>query len=273
MGIARNYTVRMILAVDSLRLASIAAGMGYGAAIVGGPQARWAAWALLAGWLAHALVLVADMGIGSDGGVRFGFAPVLSLAIWLVVAVHEVESRFVPLPAIRRVLASIALATLLLVLFFPGELPTVPHSPWAPLHWVLGVSAYGLFGAAALHAALLDRADRRMRTQQGSGLVMGMPLLKLERLTFWFVDAGFVVLTGSIAFGIWSTANWRWDHKTVFAVLGWLTFAALIIGRRTRGWRGRQAVRWVYGGVALLMLSYIGSRFVFEVLLHRAAVA
>jgi ABC-type uncharacterized transport system permease subunit len=29
----------------------------------------------------------------------------------------------------------------------------------------------------------------------------------------------------------------------------------------------------VYGGVALLMLSYIGSRFVFEVLLHRAAVA
>jgi ABC-type uncharacterized transport system permease subunit len=59
----------------------------------------------------------------------------------------------------------------------------------------------------------------------------------------------------------------------VFAVLGWLTFAALIIGRRTRGWRGRQAVRWVYGGVALLMLSYIGSRFVFEVLLHRAVVA
>ena len=33
-----------------------------------------------------------------------------------------------------------------------------------------------------------------------------------------------------------------------------------IIGRRTRGWRGRQATRWVYAGAALMLLAYVGSR-------------
>ncbi len=264
----------MILAVDSLRIASLIAGVGYAAAIVGGAQARWATWALLAAWLAHAVLLAADMGIGfgATPGVRFGFAPILSLTMWLVIAVHEVESRFVPLPTIRRLLAAIALGTLLLVVAFPGETPVVLHSPWAPLHWILGVVSYALFAVAVLHAALLDRADRRMRARSGTGMVLGMPLLKLERLTFRFVDAGFVVLTAAIAFGVWSSVSWRWDHKTVFAVLGWLTFAALIIGRHTRGWRGRQAIRWLYGGVVLLLLSYVGSRFVFEVLLRRSSV-
>ena len=35
------------------------------------------------------------------------------------------------------------------------------------------------------------------------------------------------------------------------------------------GWRGRLAARWLYVGAALLLLAYVGSRFVLEVLLHR----
>ena len=35
------------------------------------------------------------------------------------------------------------------------------------------------------------------------------------------------------------------------------------------GWRGRYATRWVYAGAALLLLGYVGSRFVLEVVLHR----
>ena len=43
-----------------------------------------------------------------------------------------------------------------------------------------------------------------------------------------------------------------------------------MIGRHLSGWRGRYATRWLYVGAALLLLAYAGSRFVFEVLLHRA---
>ena len=86
----------------------------------------------------------------------------------------------------------------------------------------------------------------------GAALALGMPLLKLERLTFRFVEAGFAVLTVALLFGLVSP-NWQWrDHKTVLSLLGWATFAALIGGRLWRGWRGRQATRWLYAGTLLL---------------------
>jgi ABC-type uncharacterized transport system permease subunit len=55
-------------------------------------------------------------------------------------------------------------------------------------------------------------------------------------------------------------------------VLGWLVFAGLLSGRRAFGWRGPAATRWVYAGAAMLLLAYVGSRFVLEVLLQRAPV-
>jgi len=97
-----------------------------------------------------------------------------------------------------------------------------------------------------------------------------MPLMLLERLTFRFVEAGFCVLTATLLLGILTTVQWRWsDHKAVFSLLAWGVFAALLVGRRVRGWRGRQATRWLYAGALLLLLAYVGSRFVLEVLLGR----
>ena len=61
----------------------------------------------------------------------------------------------------------------------------------------------------------------------------------------------------------------RFDHKTLFAILAWLVFLMLIWVRRYRGWRGSLAVRTLYTGALLLLLSYAGSRFVTEVFLHR----
>ncbi len=142
---------------------------------------------------------------------------------------------------------------------------------WAPLHWLLGIASYGLFGVAVLHALLLNRAERQMRhTARPPASPQGLPLLRLERLTFRFVAAGFVALTAAIALGAWFTSPWRWDHKVVFSILGWLVFAGLLAGRRAFGWRGPQATRGVYAGAALLLLAYVGSRFVLEVLLQRA---
>ncbi len=225
--------------------------------------------ALLAGWGAHALAILIDIsGIGSGEVVpRFGFAPALSATLWLVLTVYEIESRFVPLPAARRTLALLGIAVVGLAWLYPGELRPQLASRWVPLHWVLGIASYGLFGAAVLHAVMLNRAERQMR--QKTTPVGGMPLLRLERLTFSFVSAGFVVLTAALLLGAWFADPWRWDHKTVFSMLGWVVFASLLAGRRAFGWRGPAATRWVYAGAALLLLAYVGSRFVLEVLLHR----
>ena len=64
----------------------------------------------------------------------------------------------------------------------------------------------------------------------------------------------------------------RLDHKTVFAILSWLMFGALLTARKVSGWRGRAALRWVLASFVALLLAYVGSRFVFQVLLHRPVV-
>lgn len=247
-----------------------AALLAYGlAAWPGGERLRIAAPALAIGWLLHALALVFDIA-GSGAGARLGFAPVLSLTVWLVLLVYGIESRMLPLPAVRRALALAGCAAVVLAWLFPGDVRLASSSPWSPVHWVLGVVSYGLFGVAVLHAWLLDAAERRMRNRaSGEGTVLGLPLLRLERLTFGFVEAGFVVLTLVLVLGVLSTTRWRWDHKTVFSLLGWAVFATLLGGRWLRGWRGRRATRGLYAGAALLLLAYAGSRFVLEVILGK----
>ena len=254
----------------TLGLAALSVLAYLGATVQSPRRNAWTAPALIVGWLSHLGLLLLDIGGwgSTTPGARLGFAPVLSMTVWLVLTVHTIESRLVPLPGVRRVLAVAGAAAVLLAWFFPGEARTYA-SPWAPLHFVLGVGSYGLFGAAVLHAALLDSAERRLRLRSGTApSTLGMPLLQLERLTFRFVEAGFAVLTVTLLLGALTTARWNWDHKTVFSLLGWAVFAALLAGRRLRGWRGRQATRWLYAGAGLLLLAYVGSRFVVEVLLR-----
>jgi ABC-type uncharacterized transport system permease subunit len=79
------------------------------------------------------------------------------------------------------------------------------------------------------------------------------------------------MLTLTLVLGAWLSTTWHWDHKTVFSALSWAVFAILLAGRAQFGWRGRFAIRWLIAGSLLLLLSYVGSRFVLEVLLHRSA--
>jgi ABC-type uncharacterized transport system permease subunit len=278
-------TLRRMISTSLAGLPALASGLALTLYVLAAaPGARWqrgAALALLLAFAVHGLLLLLDIGgVGSaTGGARLGFGPVLSMTVWLVIAVYSVESRLVPLPAVRLWLAWAGVAAVVVGAVFPGDVVRL-SSALAPLHFALGVGSYGLFGAAVLHGVMLDATERRLRSG-GLGAAagvppstapraMGMPLLQLERLTFRFVEAGFVVLTATLALGILSTAHWRWgDHKAVFSVMAWAVFAALIVGRRLRGWRGRRATRWLYGGAALLLLAYVGSRFVLEVLLGR----
>ena len=222
-------------------------------------------------WLLHALAL-ADGLLGEPA--RFGFAPALSMTVWLVLSVYAVESRLFPQLQARWALASLGSAAVLLALVFPGSSYHRIASPWLPLHWALGIASYGLFAAAVLHGWLMNHSERSIRSATQADT--GMPLLTLERLTFRFVQAGFVLLTATLLVG-WLFAETlygpglvgAWNHKTIFSVLAWLTFASLLAGRARLGWRGRQAVRLLYLGSGLLLLGYVGSRFVLEVILKR----
>lgn len=231
---------------------------------------------LTTGWLLHALVLLlgAIDWQASPLAARFGFALALGVTVWVVLGVYAFERVEPGTRSARRWLAALALLSLVLMQAFPGQRHGGAHAALAPLHWVLGLASYGLFGAALLHAGFWQIAERRLRHKASTPRLAhagGIPLLTLESLTMRFVMAGFVVLTATLLLGAVFAQPWRWDHKSVFSVAAWLVFAVLLVGQRWQGWRGRQAIRWLQAGSLLLLLGYVGSRFVLEVLLQRPA--
>jgi ABC-type uncharacterized transport system permease subunit len=196
------------------------------------------------------------------------------MTVWLVLTVYAIESRLFPQLRTHWALAGLGSAVVILSLIFPGTSHHTIASPWLPLHWALGIASYGLFAAAVVHGWLMTRAERAIRLATQSDA--GVPLLTLERLTFRFVEAGFVLLSATLLVG-WLFAETlygpnlalKWNHKMVFSVLAWLVFAGLLIGRARMGWRGLKAVRVLYLGAGLLLLGYAGSSFVLEVILRR----
>ncbi len=223
--------------------------------------------AMRCAWVLHLLTVAAGL---MTTPARFGFAPALSMTAWLMLTVYAIEQQLYPKMRAVGVLSVLGALTVLLAQLFPGKPMALQTSAWLPLHLALGIASYGLCAAAVVHAGLMSRAEHRMRT--ASNDEGGMPLLMLERLTFRFVTAGFVLLSATLLAGLLFGESlygraWVWDHKTVFSILAWVAFALLLIGRSRFGLRGRHAVHLIYAGAALLLLAYAGSRFVLEVVM------
>jgi ABC-type uncharacterized transport system permease subunit len=254
--------------------------------------------AIVAAWLVHASLLREAAMIGDTW--RFGFALALSATMWLAVALFWFESFVVPLVSVWLVILPLAALCALLPLFFPGSVALGRmsgadgggYSPWLPVHLGVALAAYGLLTIAAVHALFMAALDRWLHRTRGNAwpgadggpdgrgrierTMLGPlpPLLTMERILFRLIGVGFALLTLTVLSGVvFSEALFgkpiRFDHKTVFTLIAWATFAALLVGRATRGWRGRLALSWTLGGFAMLFLAYAGSRFVLEVILHR----
>ena len=179
----------------------------------------------------------------------------LFLALFLVAHMFFVSSILISMEAFHTVAR-----------FFEGA--TVFDKPY-PV--IVSFVVAGVTSVFVLHAWLAQRAEASIRQARTDEL--GLPLLALERLTFRLVDAAFVLLSATLLAGWWFSEwlpqGWDWNHKTVFTLLSWLTLAVLLWGRRTQGWRGRMAFNMLYAAAALLLLGYVGSRFVLEVVLGR----
>ena len=102
------------------------------------------------------------------------------------------------------------------------------------------------------------------------------PLLTMEALLFRIIWGGFILLTLTLITGVIFSEELfgkpaQFNHKTLFGFVSWLIFAALLGGRHVYGWRGRIAVRWTLAGFLSLVLAYVGTKFVLEVILGRGA--
>ena len=252
------------------------------------PASGWEHYAILAPLALHTWLLWAELLHAPT--FHFGFGPALSVTLWLAVVLYWVESRFLNVQGMQAIVLPAAAVCVLLPAFFPGT--ATPHYTQHfafRAHLLLAMAAYSLLTIGAMHALLMAALERTLHGDSAisgrngdrskavliRGALAGMPpLLTLERLLFRILGIGFVLLTLTLASGIVFSEELfhqplQLNHKTVFAFMSWLIFGGLLLGRWRYGWRGRRALRWTITGFSVLLLTYVGTRFVLEVLLHR----
>ncbi|PID66048.1 MAG: hypothetical protein CR975_04935 [Gammaproteobacteria bacterium] len=168
------------------------------------------------------------------------------------------------------VVALVAAVCVWFPVFFKAPLTAV--NSWSlKVHITLSIAAYIALGFAALYACLLLLQDYRLRRARRM-FRLNLPLNYLERTMMSFTVFGELLLTLSLATGLLFIRD-LWGqhivHKVVFGAVAWLVIAILLFRHYHQGFRGRRAAIVLLGGFACLVLSYFGSAFVLQMVLHK----
>ena len=230
--------------------------------------------ALLAGLLCHGAAL--GYALFGGEGLNIGFSHAVSLIIWLVMLAYTLigfDNQLLRIVALY--LSPVAALAAMLPMLLPAQ-HIVHYVGFAfKLHFVVAILAYALYTVATLHALLMLFLEKHLHEGSLPPQLQGLPpLLRLEKLLFQLLGVAFMLLTATLVTGIFFSENlfgkpFQVTYKTVFAAFSWVIFGGLLFGHLKFGWRGRLAVRWTLIGFALLLLSYVGSKFVIEIILQR----
>jgi ABC-type uncharacterized transport system permease subunit len=223
---------------------------------------------LVHGWLLHQSIF--------SIGFNLGFYESVSAILWLTVLIYWVTDRDHQLHSLQAFVLPPAALFALLPAFFSSHhfLPEANNSLFIAHVWI-AMLAYSLFTFAALHAVLMAIAERSLHHKSTFiSLPSFPPLMVMESLLFKIIGLGFALLTITLISGMWFSEEifqkaLDFNHKTIFSIASWFIYAALLFGRYQYGWRGLKAIRWTLIGFVILLLAYVGSKFVSQILLGR----
>lgn len=212
----------------------------------------------------HAFLLFRWIDVST--GQNLTFFNALSQVFWLATV-------FVWIMAIKRPLVNLGIVvyplsgiSILLVLIFSGSyIVNTKADPKTLLHILLSFLAMSILIIAAIQSVFLAWLNNALKNKHTNLITQSLPPLQImESLLFQLITLGFFILTAVILSGISFFSKTYpidlWQHM-VFAIIAWLIFGILIIGRIFFGWRGKIAIRWTLIGVVLLLITYLSVNF------------
>lgn len=228
---------------------------------------------LLIGLASHAAVLYPD--IITDGGLNFNIFNVVSLTSLFMLIFYWgfcLYRAILPLGILATPLAFLGM-----MIGYFGDAPyhaLVTVSPILEAHIIVSLAAYSVLFMSAIAAIMLRLQIRELKRQTFHRVwVNKLPSLQsMESLLFDMITVGFALLSIALLLGFVDTTNLLAQHlvhKTVFSVLSWLVFGALLVGHWRYGWRGQRAANMTLYGVILLGVAFIGTKFVLELILQQ----
>jgi ABC-type uncharacterized transport system permease subunit len=224
------------------------------------------------GLITHALLIYNHL---FNQGVDLSFANSTLLLSWIIVLIYLLlnnKSKYQGLEIFTLIPA------LIIVLVFPLIQPDHQsiqyYSISASIHIIVAMLGYGLlaFGSIFSLFLLLFEKGLHAETKNSSMISTSEPLLDVESKLFQIYWVGFAFLTFTLFSSLFFSnylfgQSLDWNHKTIFTILAWLSYALVLFGRVQFGWRGKKSIIISLLAFAFLILAYLGTKFVVEIVL------
>lgn len=220
----------------------------------------------------HAIVLYNALFVSE--GLNLGFFNAGSLILWIIALTIVLAAFGNPVENLIIFLLPLAGISILLERFFPVNHTLMPAEAMElKIHILMSLMAYALLTIAAVHAVILSIQDKHLRNRKPGGFIRALPPLQtMENLLFQMIGLGFFLHSIALITGMIYLEDMfaqHLVHKTILSIISWFVFATLLWGRWRFGWRGSTAIRWTLAGFFLLLLAYLGSKWVMEIILGR----
>ncbi|MEM7357956.1 MAG: cytochrome c biogenesis protein CcsA [Pseudomonadota bacterium] len=207
----------------------------------------------------------------SDGGINFSLSTMSAIVSGMLMVVYLLACLAMPIKRLGLIVFPLTALSVLFSAVWASEENYLRHyGPAFSAHVLVALLAYSLLAIASIQALLYVYQEKQLKTRPVPAWLRALPPLQtMEDLLFRLIIAGFALLSLTLLTGALFSQQifgqpFEFNHHTVFALLGWMVFATLLVKRFREGLRGSQAVIWTLAGFILIQLGYFGTKIVSE---------
>lgn len=216
------------------------------------------------GFLSHTAALLTRM-------MEAGHVPLASLHeamsffSWTLVLVFLIVEMRHRIHVLGSFILPLALLSLLSAAALPKEVPTLePVLKTVWVHVTLSILGTVGFAVAFVAGVMYLIQDGLLKSKRFNVLYAKLPPLDfLDRLNQQSIVMGFPLLTLGIIAGALSAEFARgsflnWNPEQLWALVTWVFYFVVLMGRLTVGWRAKRAAYLTIIGFACVILTFIG---------------
>jgi cytochrome c-type biogenesis protein CcsB len=216
------------------------------------------------GFASHTFVLGARMFAASPSATP-NFSEALSFFAWMIILVLLVVELRHRIHVLGSFMVPLALVSLVSAAALPDTEPTLqPVFKTLWFHVTLSMLGAVGFAVAFVAGVMYLIQERLLKSKQFNVLYSKLPALDfLDHLNQQSIVLGFPLLTLGIVTGAISAQFARgsyvsWNPEQTGALVTWLFYFIVLLGRLTIGWRAKRAAYLTVIGFACVILTLVG---------------
>ncbi|HEX5545131.1 MAG TPA: cytochrome c biogenesis protein CcsA [Nitrospira sp.] len=217
-----------------------------------------------AGFVSHTVAIVARMA-GASSSAPPTFSDALSFFSWMIILVFVVVEFRHRIHVLGSFMVPLALVSLVSAAALPETVPTLqPVFKTLWFHVTLSMLGTVGFTVAFVAGVMYLIQDRLLKSKRFNVLYSKLPALDfLDHLNQQSIVLGFPLLTLGIVTGAISAQFARgsyvsWNPEQTWALVTWVFYFVVLLGRLTVGWRAKRAAYLTVIGFACVILTLVG---------------